>query len=170
MPHNLELKVAVPDLRPFRRRAAALPGVRAVGSIRQVDRYFAVETGHLKLRTARPGDAELIRYQRPSVGGVRRSDYIRCPVYQPARLSKLLADAIGSSCIVRKTREVFLYRNARIHLDRVVGLGTFVEIEVSVADTKHHAIALMARLARDLQLATSSTVGGSYRDLLAARS
>ena len=140
MPQNLELKVAVPDLRPFRRRAAALPGVRAVGPIRQVDRYFSVETGYLKLRTARLGDAELIRYQRSSVGGVRRSDYIRCPVHQPARLSKVLAAAIGSSCIVRKTREVFLYRNARIHLDRVVGLGTFVEIEVRVADTKHHRI------------------------------
>jgi adenylate cyclase class IV len=64
---------------------------------------------------------------------------------------------------------VFLYRNARIHLDRVVGLGTFVEIEVGVADTKHHAIALMARLARDVQLAQFSTVGGSYRDLLVRR-
>ena len=38
----------------------------------------------------------------------------------------------GVSVSVRKQREVWLYQNARIHLDRVRGLGDFVEIEVVV--------------------------------------
>ena len=41
---------------------------------------------------------------------------------------------LGAQGCVRKRREVWLYRNARIHLDTVEGLGQFIEIEVVVKE------------------------------------
>jgi adenylate cyclase, class 2 len=32
-------------------------------------------------------------------------------------------------CVVEKARRLLLWRNVRIHLDRVTGLGHFVELE-----------------------------------------
>ncbi|MDY6795707.1 MAG: CYTH domain-containing protein [Actinomycetota bacterium] len=37
--------------------------------------------------------------------------------------------ALGMKAAVAKKRAVYLFRNIRIHLDRVSGLGTFVELE-----------------------------------------
>ena len=54
------------------------------------------------------------------------------PVADAAGTKRLLGRMLGPRACVRKRREVWLYENARIHLDTVEGLGRFIEIEVVV--------------------------------------
>ena len=49
-------------------------------------------------------------------------------------LLSILAKALGVRVRVDKSRRVYLYRGARIHLDRVASLGSFVEFEVQCND------------------------------------
>ena len=70
---------------------------------------------------------------------------------------------------VRKRREVWLYRNARIHLDTVEGLGRFIEIEVVVTDGMAQARALMKELRAVLGICAKDLIAGSYSDLSGER-
>ena len=60
--------------------------------------------------------------------------------------------ALGVETVVRKTREVYLVDGARIHLDRVAGLGTFVEIEVLMERAGRRSARLMRDLCERLRL------------------
>ena len=68
-------------------------------------------------------------YLRPDAPRARRSDYVVIPVPEPERTKALLSELLGVYRVVKKRREIALYQNVRIHLDRVDGLGDFVELE-----------------------------------------
>lgn len=167
MPKNLEIKVKVDSLPPYRRRLAAMPGCRRAAVLRQSDHYFRVARGYLKLRVVRGGTSELIFYERPKRRGTRESHYLKWRVEHPRPALRLLTASLGADVVVRKTREVFLTRGARVHLDRVAGLGAFVEIEVLMERAGRNSGRLMQRLVDGLRLPDESTPG-SYRDLLRA--
>lgn len=44
-------------------------------------------------------------------------------------LKVVLTQALGILTVVDKCREIYFLDNVKVHLDRVEGLGTFVEIE-----------------------------------------
>jgi adenylate cyclase class IV len=73
---------------------------------------------------------------------------------------------------VRKTRLLLIVGATRIHLDRVEGLGDFLELEVVLRDgqTAEEGEAVAAQLLRELRIAPSQLVAGAYLDLLAAAS
>ncbi|MGQ9697706.1 MAG: class IV adenylate cyclase, partial [Armatimonadota bacterium] len=125
---NLETKARCRDLAEARRRAIQL-GATEQWTRRQVDTYFAVPKGRLKLRRQEDAPAELIYYNRPDTLDARWSTYRIVTVTRAAELGNLLAEALGVLAHVDKTRSLLLYRNTRIHLDRVHGLGDFVELE-----------------------------------------
>jgi|BarGraNGADG00212_1021973.scaffolds.fasta_scaffold00387_10 predicted adenylyl cyclase CyaB len=166
MPTNLEIKVRVPSLVPFRRRLLGLPHCRRLPILRQRDHYFHGRRGYLKLRVVSNGGAELIFYERARRRGARNSHYSKWPVADPGGLIRLLTSALGIDIVVRKTRQVFLVENARIHLDHVSGLGAFVEIEVMVRHGTTQARRLMDELLRTLHMSPGASVGVSYADLL----
>src|SRR4051794_11233272 len=101
---NIELKVPVTDLAAVR---ALLPGLGAVpaGLLWQVDTYFLVPNGRLKLREAET--AELIAYSRPDDVGARVSEYLLAPVAAPGPLKEALARALGIRVVVGKRRELW---------------------------------------------------------------
>ena len=94
-----------------------------------MDTYFRTRAGRLKLRESSLSGGELIPYLRPDAGGARRSDYRVIPVDDPPGVKALLTELLGVHRVVVKQREIFLAGNVRIHLDRVEGLGTFLELE-----------------------------------------
>ena len=101
---------------------------RFVGEDHQIDTYFKVPQGRLKLRE---GTIEhtLIYYERPDQQGPKGSDVtLYKPGAQPG-LRALLAKALGVLVVVDKRREIYFIDNVKFHLDRVEGLGTFAEIE-----------------------------------------
>ena len=166
MSRNVELKARLADLDPARQTAGRL-GARLATTVSQTDTYFVVPDGRLKLRESRPGEAELIFYRRPDTKTEKVSEYSRVPVSDPAAIGAMLGAALGVGTRVRKVREVWLLDNVRIHLDRVEGLGTFLEFEAIVGP--NHAepacVVQAARLAEAFGLDDSSLIAASYADL-----
>jgi predicted adenylyl cyclase CyaB len=127
---NLEVKAKLTNLEEALERGASLTGGEPV-ILRQTDTYFEVPRGRLKLREE--GDnCELIYYSRPDSRGPKASDFLRVKVAQPVRLKEILSNALSVSSVVEKVRRVFFYGSTRIHVDEVVGLGLFIELEVPV--------------------------------------
>jgi predicted adenylyl cyclase CyaB len=167
---NLEIKAPCADLAAA--RAAALRvGAQPAYDEEQRDTYFATRAGRLKLRETSSGRAELIPYLRPDQSGARRSDYRVIEIRDGAGTCALLGEILGVHRVVRKHREVLLWRNVRIHLDRVDGLGTFLELE-AVFDGSAASEALQHRavdwLLRELGIARETCLAGSYESLLEA--
>jgi predicted adenylyl cyclase CyaB len=167
---NLEVKATVSSLADARRRLRALPGAARQASLRQTDWYFRVPAGRLKVRqVGSRRDGELIAYLRPDRRTARTSEFQRLPTADAAGTTRLLDRMLGSRGCVRKRREVWLYRNARIHLDTVKALGRFIEIEVVVTDGMTQARALMTELRAALGIATKDLIAGSYAEISGER-
>ncbi len=139
------------------------------GTLRQRDTYFGARDGRLKLREQEPGPSYLIHYLRNDEAEARPSEYTLVEIADPPALARLLASALGIECVVGKERRLFLWeQNVRIHLDRVDGLGTFVEIEAvappdsNLARERDQA----ERLRALLEIESSQLVPTSYSDLL----
>ncbi|MBP7708181.1 class IV adenylate cyclase [Candidatus Pacearchaeota archaeon] len=96
----------------------------------QIDTYFNVPLGRLKLRE---GNIEnyLVQYNRPNQEGPKQSDVV---LYKPSilgvsSLKEALTKSLGVLAVVDKKREIYFIDNVKFHLDAVQDLGTFVEIE-----------------------------------------
>ena len=166
--YNVEIKARVADLAALRARAERLATQR-IGVDVQVDTYFRVPSGRLKLRESSLSGGQLVPYLRPDEPGARRSDYLVVPVADAARLKELLARILGVHRVVRKTRQILLVDNVRIHLDEVEGLGAFLELEAvfdgsAAGETRERA--KLARLLGELGVADAELVAGSYEGLL----
>jgi adenylate cyclase class IV len=171
MARNVEVKARIESVE------ALLPSARALADsdaecIEQDDTFFTCAFGRLKLRDFGDGRGELIHYERADTEGPKLSDYVRVPASDPVALREALSRAHGVIGRVRKTRWLLLVGPTRVHLDRVHGLGDFMELEVvlrdgqSAQDGEAIAEALMERLGID----ASQRLAGAYLDLLSAAS
>jgi predicted adenylyl cyclase CyaB len=98
------------------------------GTDHQIDTYFQVPNGRLKLRQGTI-EVNLIQYHRSDQSGPKAS---HVHLYKPANSNDLLAaltTALGIKVVVDKQREIYFIDNVKFHLDTVKELGTFVEIE-----------------------------------------
>lgn len=169
MARNAEIKARVDDLEAMSARAAAL-ATEGPLVIEQDDTFFVCASGRLKLRDFGDGSGELIFYRRADQRGPKESSYLRSRTTTPAELRESLALACGRAGRVVKRRTVYLVGRTRVHLDRVAGLGDFVELEVVLRDDEPFAAgeleakALMARLG----IADDDLVAAAYVDLAAA--
>lgn len=169
MPRNIEVKARIERIETLLPIARALADGEAT-LIDQDDTFFSVPHGRLKLRQFADGSAELIHYHRPDVEQAKASDYVRVPVADPAALRDALARGCGIAGHVRKRRWLLLAGATRIHLDRVEGLGDFMELEVVLredqSDDEGRVIA--QQLMQRLGLADAPRLAGAYLDLCQA--
>ena len=137
----------------------------------QRDTYFHAVQGRLKLREEPGTMAELISYARADRTEARISSYRVVPVTDPDGLVHALADALGVRAVVEKERRLLLYENVRIHLDRVAGLGDFVELEAVVTGPGGPAAeqGKVDELRRALDITDDRLVARGYADLLERR-
>ena len=162
---NLEYKASVGELNSlesiFIKNGAAFAGI-----LKQRDTYFAVNAGRLKLRETGGKEAELIFYERDeSSSSGMESRYEIFPVPDPS-LKDSLAKALGVKTIVEKVRRLLKLKNARIHLDEVKGLGSFLEFEV-VSDGDDRAdTALLETLKTYAAPFVVREIKESYSDLM----
>jgi predicted adenylyl cyclase CyaB len=168
MPRNIEIKARIDSVEALLPQALALAGSAAAERIAQDDTFFTVASGRLKLRQFEDGSAELIHYHRPDTLQAKASDYVRVPVPDAAALRTALARACGLRGRVVKTRRLVMVGRTRIHLDRVQGLGDFIELEVVLADGESdaHGVAEAEALMRALGLAAAPREAAAYLDLL----
>jgi adenylate cyclase class IV len=166
---NVEIKARVDSIDVLLPRARALAGGEPQ-HLAQDDTFFHVPHGRLKLRQFGDGSAELIHYHRPDTGDAKLSDYVRTPVPEPASLRWALERALGTRGRVIKQRVVLLVGATRIHLDRVDGLGEFIELEVVLRDhqSEREGAVIAEQLMHELGLANAPRIAGAYLDLLAA--
>jgi adenylate cyclase class 2 len=164
---NIELKACDPY--PARSlEVCRTLGAEDSGEIAQRDTHFDVSNGGLKLREEDPGHPHLIQFERASEPQQRESRYRIIDVGDPDTLIAALTAALGVRVVVAKRRRLFLWRNVRIHLDQVEGLGDFIELEaVAPLDsdlTNEHELVTSLRTA--LGINDEHLVGLGYAEQL----
>lgn len=164
---NIELKARYGDLARGRSTAQRLGAIRK-GTLVQTDTYFKVATGRLKLREIEGAPSELIWYHRSNDASARSSDYTLYPITDPGTFKTMLSGALGTWCIVRKRRDLYRWKNVRIHLDEVDGLGSFIEFEavLSESEAERDAYDRLAYLKEQFGIRDADLVADSYSDLL----
>ena len=167
MATNLELKARVRSLDEACSSARAC-GATFQGILTQRDTYYRVVRGRLKLREFAEGGAELIFYERQEDTPERWSHYTKEPVGDGRAVGRVLSEAFGTLAIVQKRRRLFLYRGARIHVDDVEGLGSFVEFEVP-GEESPEVLATMRELRAAFGITDPMVLRISYSDMVFAK-
>ncbi|MFX0151729.1 MAG: class IV adenylate cyclase [Candidatus Hodarchaeota archaeon] len=100
------------------------------GTDHQIDSYFKVHSGRLKLREGNIETA-LIYYERKDKEGPKQSNVtlFHPDPYKVAPLKEILSRILGIKVIVDKKREIYFIENVKFHIDSVKGLGSFMEVE-----------------------------------------
>ena len=168
MPSNIEIKAVLKDRAEVEAIAARLSDTTPE-VIHQHDVFFRCDGARLKLRILGSTCGELIRYQRANTAEVRRSNYTIARTTDPGVLLDILTATLGRTGEVRKTRTLYLIGQTRVHLDRVEGLGDFLELEVVLrpdqgdAEGQHIAEALLS----EFHIEKEHLLAEAYVDLLA---
>lgn len=164
MAHNLECKVRLRSFATARKRAQAL-GANRVAVLRQKDTFLTTAPERMKVRETRGNAPELIFYERADGYGENGawSHYLRVPMMSARNI---LMRYDGGIVTVEKTRELYMFKNARIHLDRVKGLGSFLEFEVVSAGRRAEDRTLFCKLMSAFGIEDEDIVPTAYADLL----
>ncbi len=168
MPRNIEIKACVESIDAIARKAAALAAGDPI-QIAQDDTFFRCDSGRLKLRAFSATEGQLIFYRRANQQGPKESFYVITPTANPQSLRQVLSLAYGQVGRVVKKRTLYIVGRTRVHLDRVEGLGQFLELEIVLEENEsievgvQEAQALMAQLGVE----PSQLIEGAYVDLLA---
>ncbi|MEJ2617449.1 MAG: class IV adenylate cyclase [Ignavibacteriaceae bacterium] len=163
MPRNLELKV---PCNSFNKIIKILEGVKAdyIGELVQKDVYYQINSGLLKLRIEN-GEQSLIKYSRDETGKDRWSDFHVIKFWH-GDAEDFLKDIFSIETIVEKNRLVYIYDNTRIHLDKVKGLGEFLELETLVVNGLEDAKKRFNDTITILELDLNSQIKNSYKILI----
>jgi predicted adenylyl cyclase CyaB len=125
----IEIKARCPNPSKVRQLLLEQPNIQFIGNDFQVDTYFKIPSGRLKLRE---GNIEnrLIYYDRENKKDAKKS---AVTLYNPADISSLkavLVAALPTLIVVEKKREIYFIRHIKFHIDTLTALGSFIEIEV----------------------------------------
>jgi len=170
MARNVEIKARIESVE------ALIPGVAAIADlgpieIYQDDTFFACNSGRLKLRAFSKDQGELIFYRRANQRMPKESFYLRSPTSAPDTLRESLTMAYGRVGRVEKRRTFYLVGRTRVHLDRVVGLGDFIELEVVLEDNEPAEVGMkeVRELMARLGIEASHLIEDAYVDLIVRR-
>lgn len=141
------------------------------GTDHQVDTYFNVSFGRLKLREGKIENF-LIFYDREDKEEPKQSNVILFKSNPNSSLKEILAKSLGISVVVDKQREIYFIDNVKFHIDTVKNLGTFMEIEASDKDGAIGKDKLLEQCQYYLELfhiSKEDLISVSYSDLLLER-
>lgn len=124
---NFEFKATTADIERLEKLLLEL-SPHFIGEDHQVDTYFNVSTGRLKLREGNIENA-LIWYERPNTAGAKRSDILLYHHQPDESLKDILVKVHGVKVVVDKKRRIYFIDNVKFHFDTLASLGTFVEVE-----------------------------------------
>jgi len=170
MARNIEIKARIESVETLEPKVAKIAD-QGPTEILQDDTFFQCGTGRLKLRAFSEDHGELIFYKRSDQAGPKESFYVRSPTNEPASLRETLSLAYGEAGRVRKHRTLYLVDRTRVHLDRVEGLGYFLELEVVLSDseTSQAGVDIAHHLMAQLGVEPAQLIESAYVDLLAER-
>ncbi len=167
MPVNIEIKARVQDFNALKQKAEQLSD-SPCQMIPQEDTFFNCPNGRIKLRELSPEHGQLVYYLRQDTAGPKHSDYKVFETNNPASLKVILSQAYGIRGVISKVRYLFMVGQTRIHLDDVLGLGKFMELEVVLQpdQTDEQGQAIAEDLMRKLGIREEDLIEGAYMDLM----
>ena len=164
---NVEIKARCTDADTIE-RTLMNKGAKYHGLDHQVDTYFKVPHGRLKLRQGKI-ENNLIHYVRNDQPGPKDSQVSLCPGNDGENLKDVLSKSNGILCVVDKQRKIFFIDNVKFHLDEVNNLGSFVEIEAidTTGDrNKEHLLEQCKHYIGLFNIAVGDLISVSYSDLI----
>ena len=165
---NFEFKARIKDERRVRDALKRL-SARFIGTDHQIDTYFRVPAGRLKVREGRIENA-LIFYRRSNARRARQSAVEMMLLPSRNSLRAILERALVKLAVVDKRREIYFVKNVKIHLDRVSRLGKFLEVEAISRTGNVKKIKSQARHFQQLfGITGKDIVPESYSDLVLAK-
>ena len=136
-------------------------------TMKQLDTYFNIPQGRLKLREINTDEAQLIYYERSDRAESRYSSYQVCDISEPTAFMQIATMAWGVKGVVEKQRELWIFGDTRIHLDEVRDLGQFVELETVIRNQTEEEAQAEHQLVKDaLGIKEEDLVSVSYSDLV----
>ena len=170
-PVNIEIKARTSQINKIRETLNTC-GADFKGTDHQIDTYFNVNSGRLKLRE---GNIEnhLIYYEREETAGPKKSVVVLHKNLPGTNLKEILIASLGILVTVDKHREIYFIENVKFHLDDVRELGSFVEIEAIDLDSTIREDKLLEQCNHYIELfglTKGDMIAASYSDLLLARS
>jgi adenylate cyclase class 2 len=165
---NYEIKCKVANYKKLKNSINKIKNF-AYSVEKQIDIYYKVNHGRLKLRIINDGKGALIFYEREEQTNKRISKYIISETNNFIQLDAILRKQFKVLISVQKKREVYIYRNIRIHLDYIKNLGRFLEIEIIYENLKN-AKSQMKKIISKLNLNENDFIKESYSDLLITKS
>lgn len=167
MARNIEIKARIESVEALAKIVACMATEEPI-EIAQDDTFFRCEAGRLKLRTFSVTEGELIFYRRANQQGPKESFYVRTPTSDPASLREALCFAYGEVGRVVKARTLYRVGRTRVHLDKVHGLGQFMELEVVLEDNEPAELGVKEAhtLMEQLGVEPSQLIEDAYVDLL----
>jgi adenylate cyclase, class 2 len=163
---NIEIKAKCSD--PEKIRKILKSGdARFSGTDHQIDTYFNVSHGRLKLREGNIENA-LIHYLRVNSDEPKESDVLLYENGKNGLLKDLLTRALGVLVAVDKERDIYFIDNVKFHLDTVKELGTFLEIEaIGKEDAEHENLMQQCKFYLNLfGISKDDLIPYSYSDML----
>ncbi|CAD6199749.1 unnamed protein product [Caenorhabditis auriculariae] len=172
MSRNVEIKAVIKSFDDVIKSSRQISGKEAV-ILRQHDVFYNSPNGRLKLRSVTEAGnkkTELIWYDRPDVAGPKVSNFTKFDVPESLieSMKATLQASMGVKGEIKKERSLFLYGQTRIHIDRVEGLGDFLELEVCLAedDTVDKGEHIAREILRELGIKHEDLLEGAYMDML----
>lgn len=167
---NVEIKAKCSD--PERvRKILESQNAEYQGIDHQIDTYFRVLNGRLKLREGNIENA-LIFYERSDQEGPKDSKIVLYSSSPGSSLKDALMGACGVLVVIDKQRHIYFIGNVKFHVDLVEDLGSFCEIE-AIDKTGDIGRDILLRQCQDymklLGIEESDLVSCSYSDLLLQR-
>ena len=171
MPKNYEIKSFVKSIEYIREVTRRLVKNKTHKHYKefQKDIYYKIDKDRLKLRIINNETGNLIFYDRKEHNKKRVSNYIISETKNFKELDEILKKLFDIFVVVDKEREIFIYDNIRIHLDKVKKLGSFLEIEI-IYDSFKEAKKTMNELIKYFNLEEKDFIKESYSDMLTRKS
>lgn len=163
MARNLEIKVKLDSHREIK-NILTKNKIKRSEVLHQKDIYYKVPSGLLKLRIEN-GKQTLIFYERNEKSKKRWSDYFLLDI-NSNDADKFFDKFLERVIEVKKVRELYLFNNTRIHLDKVDKLGYFLELETRVVNGLRDAEKRFSYLVDLLDLKKYPELRNTYRNLL----
>lgn len=167
---NYEFKARCNDIEAIESKLKELDPL-FIGTDHQVDTYFHVPNGRLKLREGSIENS-LIHYNRINTAGAKQSDVTLYHHQHDKNLKDILIKALGVKTVVNKERKIYFIENVKFHFDEVKDLGSFVEVEAIDKDGSISIEKLKEQCNFYIQLfdiKTDQFMAESYSDLLMAK-
>lgn len=164
MKKNYEIKCPLNDFREIRQKLISMKNISR-HTEKQIDIYYKVKNGRIKLRIINDTFGNLIYYSRDESKGKRISKYNISVTKDFIELDLILKTQFKVLISVIKKREIFVLNNIRFHIDNVKSLGKFLEIEI-IYEKFSRAKEQLNGLIEMLDLNEKIFIKKSYSDLL----